>query len=504
MHNLINNCFVEIYARLSKLKSELFDIQDYINQRGLNFQVIEKLSPIFKIMEENHSLLKNQDIFQSLEFTFLLDDIDRLKLTSRFKERIEEIKEDVIKTRHIQEISNKLNELYDHWAVKLTDNLKFFVQIGHIQENTVVIGSNGSGKTNFINHFISLHEGKELVNISAQRWLSIPKIKSIQPYNDTSSEIRTIQKVVKDFKSQGQVKIIQSEFEKLLNSMISDNIKTNQYIINQYKLGNQVDVNQETTLSNFKSIFESLFTNITITYEDGIELMVHKDGRKFGPMSLSDGEKTAIYLIAQVILSPKNSLIIIDEPEIHLHKLMVEKIWDRLEAERQDCKFIYLTHDLNFASSRFNSNKLWMKNFTYPNKWEIEPIPKEDEIPEDLIMEIIGSPNTTLFCEGESTSPDYRLFKILFNNYHIRPVGGCSQVSNYTRIVNDKFDLSKKAIGLIDADHRPKESYEKLKKKNVYVLKVAEIENLFLDEEILETVLKFKNVSDPEKKNKFI
>lgn len=30
-------------------------------------------------------------------------------------------------------------------------------------------------------------------------------------------------------------------------------------------------------------------------------------------------------------------------------------IWDKLEGERKDCTFVYLTHNVNFAVSRINA-----------------------------------------------------------------------------------------------------------------------------------------------------
>lgn len=89
------------------------------------------------------------------------------------------------------------------------------------------------------------------------------------------------------------------------------------------------------------------------------------------------------------MLAPEKALIIVDEPEGYLHESIINKLWDILEKLRSDCVFIYLTHDLTFASSR-RGNKFWMKNFTYPDNWEIVTI-TENEIPESLLMEILGS-----------------------------------------------------------------------------------------------------------------
>src|SRR5688500_17911129 len=38
--------------------------------------------------------------------------------------------------------------------------------------------------------------------------------------------------------------------------------------------------------------------------------------------------------------------------ELHLHRALQAPLWDEIEAERADCLFVYLTHDLDFAASR--------------------------------------------------------------------------------------------------------------------------------------------------------
>src|SRR5690606_4587480 len=79
---------------------------------------------------------------------------------------------------------------------------------------------------------------------------------------------------------------------------------------------------------------------------------------------LSDGERVVFYLIGKCLQAPSKSIIIVDEPEIHLHKAIMSKLWNALEQERNDCLFVYLTHDLEFAISRTAAKKIWLKDLT--------------------------------------------------------------------------------------------------------------------------------------------
>lgn len=63
------------------------------------------------------------------------------------------------------------------------------------------------------------------------------------------------------------------------------------------------------------------------------------------------------YLIGEVLCAPENSIIIIDEPEMHIHVSLIKHLFDLIETERPDCAFIYLTHSMDFAFSRQSAIK---------------------------------------------------------------------------------------------------------------------------------------------------
>ena len=50
--------------------------------------------------------------------------------------------------------------------------------------------------------------------------------------------------------------------------------------------------------------------------------------------------------------------LIIDEPELHVHRSIMDRLWDELEGARPDSVFVFITHDLEFAASRTAKNSL--------------------------------------------------------------------------------------------------------------------------------------------------
>ena len=76
------------------------------------------------------------------------------------------------------------------------------------------------------------------------------------------------------------------------------------------------------------------------------------EANEFSGTEMSDGEKVGLYLISQILLADKDCILIIDEPELHLHKSLMVRLWNKLEECRSDCTFIYITHDLDFGVSK--------------------------------------------------------------------------------------------------------------------------------------------------------
>ena len=68
---------------------------------------------------------------------------------------------------------------------------------------------------------------------------------------------------------------------------------------------------------------------------------------------------------------------------------IVNKLWDKLEIERQDCQFVYLTHNPSFAIGRNQAKIIWIKKYTPPSNWEYIDIPKDDTLPPELMIELI-------------------------------------------------------------------------------------------------------------------
>ena len=401
---------------------------------------------------------------------------------------------DQIKNNIEQNISN-----ISHQCNQIEFNRNFFAKIGYFEHNVVAIGANGSGKTTLSNKFKDYLQNNGVV-ISAQRILLVPNFESISNPTNTASELKQYQLMDKTNKFGGASQNLLQEFGIVLKNLLADNISAgNSYrkkAIESVDLGEVIENPESTNLDTTLKIWNSLIEHREINCEDGINITANSENVKSYPANhMSDGEKVMLYLIAQVLQAPQNGFIVVDEPEMYLHKTILKKLWDILEAERTDCIFIYLTHDLDFASSRFTAKKIWIRSFTYPEEWEIEEIPI-DEIPEALMLELLGSRKNILFCEGEKGKIDEKVYSILFPELTITPVGSCFNVINHTKAFNKLRNVNTSAVGLIDSDHHDTGRLVKLKENKVYSFNVAEVENLFLDIEFIKILVENLLVED--------
>ena len=390
---------------------------------------------------------------------------------------------------NLERNSLTISNLYE----QIEFNIDFFNKIGYFDSNVVAIGANGSGKTTLSNKFKTYLQNNGVV-ISAQRILLVPSFNAISNPAKTASELKQTQIRDKSNKNDREFHHLQQEFAVVLKNLLADNISAgNSYRKESLKLvaqGEQIKNPNPTNLDVTFDIWNSLIEHRTISCDDGINITAKSDdGRSYPAIQMSDGEKVMLYLIGQVLQAPPNGFIVIDEPEMYLHKTVLKKLWDILENKRNDCLFIYLTHDLDFATSRTTAKKIWIKSFTHPDKWEIEDIPT-DEIPETLLFELLGSRKNILFCEGVKGSIDERVYSILFPELTIMPVGSCFDVINHTKAFNKLQNVNTKAFGLIDSDHHDSTRLEKLLESDIYSFSVAEVENLFLDSDFMTILAK--------------
>ena len=120
------------------------------------------------------------------------------------------------------------------------------------------------------------------------------------------------------------------------------------------------------------------------------------------------------------------------------------------------------------------------------NHWEYELIDDVSSA-EELRLEIMGSRQKILLVEGtRDKSIDRKLYERVFKEYNIVPLESCQAVIQATKAYKETTQLNHVEIkGIVDRDRRNDNEIQKLKLNNIFVPKVAEIENLFMLPEVI-------------------
>lgn len=178
------------------------------------------------------------------------------------------------------------------------------------------------------------------------------------------------------------------------------------------------------------------------------------------------------------------SALIVDEPELHLHPSIMSLLWDELAVARPDCAFVFITHSLEFASSR-PGNKYLVRDYQPGPAWTIDPVPEDTGFSEEFTTLILGSRRPVLFVEGAAASLDLSIYGALYPDHLVLPRGSCEAVIHSVASMRNNAALTRVVCcGIVDGDHRSDEEIRHLRDLGVAVLPVADVENVFLLPEI--------------------
>ncbi len=239
----------------------------------------------------------------------------------------------------------------------------------------VIVGANGSGKTR-LGSWIELESGQQekVHRISAQKSLVMPEFASPTSIDKAQNELLwgyatpehySYAKFVPRWGQKPNTFLL-NDYDKLVNLLFSDESESNARYKREVREAPARRVEPpETKLDVIKRVWEEMLPHRALIIGGGkIETAISgRPEARYNASEMSDGERVIFYLIGQALSTPADGIIIIDEPELHLHRSIQATLWDKIEAERPDCLFVYLTHDLDFAASRVTATKVCLRDF---------------------------------------------------------------------------------------------------------------------------------------------
>jgi hypothetical protein len=219
--------------------------------------------------------------------------------------------------------------------------------------------------------------------ISAQKALNIPDFAQLKNLEQAEKallygrddEYASLDRKITDRWGSSPTTFLLNDFDKLLSLLFAKSAERDRLLTEQTKATQTYVPVPDAPIEIIVRIWSDIMPHRHISFNDG-KVIVRKQGEpEYHGKEMSDGERVTLYLIGQCLSSPENSVIIIDEPEIHLHKSLMVKLWNKVEELSQSKLLVYITHDLDFASSRKDAHKFWIKSYSGSNLWEWDEVP---------------------------------------------------------------------------------------------------------------------------------
>jgi len=462
----------------------MFQIEEFekmYNDSNINNEkirsLLEKINTFYKKINKNFDICttKYQNAVKNILDSFPI--VQKIDLMGKI----------VYEVNHIQIFDP------DKIITELTEYISKFESIDYLsflseeKKNVVFVGANGSGKTTLLRKLQKDTKDAKIQYFQADRVLLVgDNFNPKRNYNQFLKDLKNNYDNATNVNYVWQGSAIQDQFDYYINLLERERTE-------EKEKGIQNGITQK-IIDEWKNLVKDreLFFNHGLCVRNG-------PGEEPYPLKyLSSGEKSILFFLIGVLLLEEMDYYFIDEPENNLNPAIVSLLWDFIERNRPNSTFVYLTHDSNFVSSRINAKIYWIKGYN-GKKWFWEKLNDYENLPQHLLIELVGNRAPVIFCESHDDSKyDSKLFKILFPSYKIISVSGCDKVCNLTKAYKG-LNLPNLAYGIIDRDYKDDEWLSKLELDNVYHIPFHEIENFLCCEKFIKYMIdKFCKAEDKE------
>ena len=210
-------------------------------------------------------------------------------------------------------------------------------------------------------------------------------------------------------------------------------------------------------------------------------------------------------------------MVLIDEPERHLHRSIISPLLKALFAMRSDCAFVVSTHEVTLPIDNPDSKTLLVRDCTYIEKttknsersleelkeavsqikaaknavkgWDTDLMESGNKIDSEVMRDILGARRRLLFVEGAEESLDRLLYSLIFPDVSVIPKQDSKSVEHAVTSIRDLEQLHwVVAYGIIDRDARTQDDVERLKERGIYSLDVHSVESIYYDPQVRKAI----------------
>jgi hypothetical protein len=258
-------------------------------------------------------------------------------------------------------------------------------------------------------------------------------------------------------------------------------------------------------LDKYKTIFSSILPGKTLLDIEPAspKEFQYKDsagGATLPFSSLSSGEQEVVKVLFDVARKDiRHSVVIVDEPELHLHPTLTFRLIEALKSIGDHTnQFIFLTHSSDLISTYFGTGDVYFIDSTERTSNQAHRLSDLNTHHVDVAaligdnLGLIAVGKKLVFVEGENSSIDrltyHKISQVVNTEIRVLPVGSVHNIMTLSKI-EEQIRQSIFGIDLFmirDRDGLSDDQVSKLELNGrVRCLGRRHIENYFLDEDVL-------------------
>lgn len=360
-----------------------------------------------------------------------------------------------------------------------------------------VVGPNGAGKSGLISTLFRLNHA-DAVRISAHRqtWMESNAV----PFSPQD-------KIRNEQNARGQDSQPDARWKEwnaavrsglVIADLIESDNKLSRQLADAYRSGNEAEAvklsAEPQPLAEITELFAGSGIPIKLAIGENSTITASKNGgTPYSIALLSDGERAALLIAGTVLTAKKGALILVDEPERHLHASIVTPLLLQLFGKRPDCNFVVSTHELSLPVGMPTAKTVLVRDSKSTGDdvtaWDLDVLEPGVEVDDATKEAIIGSRRKMLFIEGTSNSLDKPLYELLFPGVSIFPRQSCRDVEHAVVSVRDAEAVTwVQAFGIVDQDQISPAQRSSFIEKGIFPLSVYSVESLYYSPAIIAAV----------------
>jgi energy-coupling factor transporter ATP-binding protein EcfA2 len=232
---------------------------------------------------------------------------------------------------------------------------------------------------------------------------------------------------------------------------------------------------------------------ISISLDNTGRVQGQKAGTQpYGVSELSDGERAALFLLIEVLDALPGTVILIDEPERHIHRSLLLPLVKELTELRPDCCLVVATHDIELPVAYRETQIVLVRGMPeFGQKWDVDLVADATSIPSDIRESILGSRRRVAFVEGDEDGIDHGLYNILLGEISIVSKQSSREVEQAALGARSISDIEwLHAWGIIDRDGRTDEQGEELRQKGIWCIPLYSVESIYYHPTVIQEMVR--------------